>query len=409
MRISGGVTALNRRSLANTAVALGLVASLIGCTARDSGALTDVGGASAQSDSIAERGPGTIVTATPMNDVDVAVGRLGGKSFRVTYRSTSGISGKPTEVTGAVFVPPGKPPHGGWPILAFAHGTIGINPECSPSRTPDLLKSISLVATYLQLGYAIAAPDYEGLGGPGFHPYLDAKTGGLNLIDAVRALRAVSPDVSKRWGALGGSQGGAVTWAANEQATTYAPELDLVGAVALAPLADVTGFVEKATDRTLTKDQEGVYIWTLMGIERTRPGFPIDAFRHGSTAPNWTRLSQCTDAGQADRNAALFAVTPDDLVPSDTGSSDQLHKILEAMALPQQRTAAPMLVIYGGRDTYVDAEWTRLAVERACALGSRIAAVYQPDKGHTDLDPGQFSGWLMSRFDGLPAPSTCAE
>lgn len=211
------------RLLANSAVALVAMAALVGCSSGDSGAPAVADHTPAQSDSIAEGGPGTIVEASPMDDVDASVGRLGGKSFRVTYRSTSGITGKPTVVTGAVFVPPGKPPHGGWPILAFAHGTIGINPECSPSRTPNLLNSISLVATYLQLGYAIAAPDYEGLGGPGFHPYLDAKTGGLNLIDSVRALRAVSSDVSKRWGALGGSQGGAVAWAADEQATTYAP------------------------------------------------------------------------------------------------------------------------------------------------------------------------------------------
>lgn len=352
---------------------------------------------------------GSIIESAPMTDVDPSVGVLKGRSFRVTYWSTSGITGKPTQVTGAVFVPPGKAPHLGWPVLAFAHGTIGINPECSPSRTPDLLKSISLVSTYLQLGYAIAAPDYEGLGGPGAHPYLDAKTAGFNLIDSVRALRAVAPDVGKRWGALGGSQGGAVTWAANEQAATYAPELSLIGAVALAPLADNTGFVDKALAHTLTKDQEGVYIWLLMGLERTRQGFNIDDYRHGNAATNWTALSQCTDAAQDERNRALFTLGVNDLVPANAEAERRLRGILQKMALPQQKIAAPMLVMFGGRDTYVDPEWVQGAIARACALGGRIAVVFQADRGHTDLDPAQFSGWLMARFEGMPAPTSCPQ
>jgi hypothetical protein len=34
---------------------------------------------------------------------------------------------------------------------------------------------------------AVAATDYQGLGAPGVHPYLDAKTAGFNVIDSVRA------------------------------------------------------------------------------------------------------------------------------------------------------------------------------------------------------------------------------
>lgn len=351
--------------------------------------------------------PGTLIKAEPFTDVDRSVGDQGGTSLRITYRSTSGVTGVPTVVTGTAFVPPGQPPHGGWPVLAFAHGTTGIQRECAPSLTPDLLKSISLVSVYLKLGFAVAVPDYEGLGGPGAHPYLDAKTAGLNLIDSVRALRAASSDVSDRWGALGGSQGGAVTWAANEQATTYAPELRLVGAVSLAPLADVTGFVEKAVNNALTVDQVPVYIWTLMGIERTHPNFDIDSFRHGSAIKNWDALAQCALPRQGERSAALYALQPGDLVPSGPAAVHELTEILQKMALPQQRAAAPMLVMYGGKDSYVDAEWTRLAIERACAMGTRIAAVYQPDRGHEDLDPGEYAGWLNARFEGLPAPSTC--
>lgn len=355
-----------------------------------------------------DQGPGTLIKATPMTDVDESVKVLSATALRVVYRSTSAIDGSITEITGAVFIPPGKPPHGGWPVIAFAHGTTGISPECGPSRSPNLFGSIGLVAGYLQLGYAVTATDYQGLGGGSAgHPYLDAKTAGFNLIDSVRALRAASKDVGRTWGAFGGSQGGAVSWAANEQASTYAPELNLVGSISLAPIADVSGIAALAASRTMTIDQEGLYIWAVMGIERTRPGFRVQDYRHGLAEREWAVLAGCNNTASVERVKVLFQLTPDDLAPSTPEAERTLEKILQSMAVPQRRASAPMLVIYGGSDTYVNFQWTRAAIERACRMGSRVAAVFQPDRGHNDVDPSAFSGYMMARFGGLPAPSTC--
>lgn len=349
--------------------------------------------------------PGSIVSASPLH-VDDAIQKMGATATRVTYRST-GPGGSTTEVTGALFVPSGEPPYGGWPVIAFAHGTTGIDTDCGPSSTPDLMGSSGLVAAFLQLGYAVAATDYQGLGGPGEHPYLDSDTAGLNVIDSVRALRETSPDVSRKWGVFGGSQGGGAAWAANELTAGYAPELSLVGAVSLAPSADIAGLAAAAEAGTLTQDQIGLYIWMLIGLERTRPGFTIDDYRHGLAAQEWSTLSACSGAAGALRLQVIDSLTPQDLRPATPAATQALTDILTAMALPQQRASAPMLVIYGGRDTFIDPQWTQTAIDRACRLGSRIAAIYQPEKGHADLDPSQFSGYLLARFDGLPAPSTC--
>lgn len=354
-----------------------------------------------------DQGPGTLIQATPMADVDQSVKALGATAMRITYRSTSAIDSSITQVTGTAFVPAGKPPHDGWPTIALAHGTTGINQECAPSQSGNLFGSIGLVAGYLQLGYAVAATDYQGLGGPGHHPYLDAKTAGYNVIDSVRALRVISKDVGRKWGAFGGSQGGAVSWAANEQADVYAPDLNLVGSVSLAPIADVTALPGLAANRQLSIDQMGVYIWALMGLERTRPDFDITPFRHGLAEREWTALAGCNTTESIERLKVFFRLTPDDLVPTTPEDAARLEKLFQSMAVPHRRASAPMLVIYGGSDTYVNFEWTRAAIEEACQLGSIVAAVFQPDRGHNDLDPSQFSGYLMARFDGLPAPSTC--
>src|ERR1700686_3939963 len=49
------------------------------------------------------------------------------KSVRVLYTSTNGIDGKtPITVSGAIYIPKGPAPSGGWPVVAWAHGTTGI-------------------------------------------------------------------------------------------------------------------------------------------------------------------------------------------------------------------------------------------------------------------------------------------
>src|SRR3954454_8104350 len=49
------------------------------------------------------------------------------------YTST-GIDGKPVAVSGDVAVPKGKAPKGGWPVISWAHGTVGIADTCAPTR-----------------------------------------------------------------------------------------------------------------------------------------------------------------------------------------------------------------------------------------------------------------------------------
>ena len=193
-------------------------------------------------------------------------------------------------VSGSVFTPKGKAPVGGWPVIAFGHGTTGIDEPCAPSLSENLLGFSSIVAGYANLGYAVALPDYEGLGSPGVHPYTDARTAGLNMIDAVRALRHTFPDVSNRWAAVGGSQGGGAAWAADEQAASYAPELDLVGAVAYVPAADVAGIVDKAVANTMTDDQALAFQSIVESLARMHPDVRRDDYRRGAAAKYWDAL-----------------------------------------------------------------------------------------------------------------------
>ncbi len=71
-----------------------------------------------------------------------------------------------------VFVPQGTPPEGGWPVLSWAHGTVGLGDACAPSRNPRSQRDANYLGHWLSQGYAVVATDYIGLGTPGVHPYL---------------------------------------------------------------------------------------------------------------------------------------------------------------------------------------------------------------------------------------------
>jgi dienelactone hydrolase len=371
-----------------------------------------VGGSAAESVPIAGAdlsgsGPGSLVSAMTMPGFLRAVhtGRL--QAARVVYRSTS-EDGQPTVVSGGMFVPEGGPPAGGWPVIAFGHATTGIDEPCAPSLSDSLLGSAQVVAALIMKGYAVAFADYQGLGTPGVHPYTDSRTAGQNMIDAVRALRATFKDVSNRWGAYGASQGGGAAWASAEQARTYAPELDLVGAVAISPAADVSGLVDKAQRGTLTIDQDAALALIIESLARLHPDINRDDYRHGAAARSWDAIVACSGPKMGGRNQAIKAIEPHDVAASTPEAADRLRHDLAQWALPQQRLSAPLLAWYGGTDTFIDAPWTAGAIQRACALGGEVVVQFEAGKGHGEANYFDQLQWLTDRFAGKTATNDCS-
>ena len=355
----------------------------------------------------ATKRPGDLIDRVAVADVDPALRTSGARVFRIRYRSSSAWGGRPVAVSAVAALPPGNPPPGGWPVVAFAHGTSGILPECGPSLSPGMLGSATPVAGFVAKGFAVVATDYEGVGEAGTHAYLDDQAAGANVVDSVRALRALQPRaVSDRWLAIGGSQGGGAVWGANEAAATRAPELHLLGVVALVPAADMTAYVDLASAGKLGPDQTAAYVWMLMAQGRGRPAFALDLYRHGSAARNWRALSYCYGPHAQERVDALKQIVPDDLKPSSAAAA-KLKALFADMGLPKRRGAAPMLVIYAGRDSFIDPAWTKGAIARSCAMGTSIQAIFQPDKGHGDVDIAPALEWMGHRLAGDPVTGAC--
>jgi Secretory lipase len=353
-------------------------------------------------------GRGSLISATTMPSVTQTREGRNLRAVRVIYRSTSGDTGSPTVVSGSVFTPLGDPPADGWPVVAIGHGTVGIDGPCGPSLSPWLQGALSFVAPLVAKGYAVSVADYQGLGVKGVHPYLDARTAGLNMIDSVRALRHTFPGtVSTTWAAFGHSQGGGAAWAANEQAGQYAPELQFIGAVAAAPATDVSAFVDLATTGTLTPEQRLSMTMIVESLARLHPDLDRDDFRRGAAQENWAVLTACQGSDLLQRNAVTGKLTGADFVPRTPQAAERLRKLLQQWAIPQRPLSGPLSVWYGGSDAYIDAEWTRAAIAKACAMGGTVTVQYEPDKGHGDVDLGTQVQWLTDRFAGQPVRNDC--
>ena len=352
--------------------------------------------------------PGALSVATTLPTIDRRLRAATSLSARIEYTSTSGITGGTEQASGTVFVPLGKPPEGGWPIVAYAHATTGIEPECAPSLSPTLLKSSTIVTALVKAGFIVTVPDYQGLGlNRTYHPYLDATTAGYNVVDAVRATRRLVPDASNRWVGLGLSQGGQATWAANELAANYNGGLALLGTVSLSPAADITGLADAAAAGQLTNEQAPALPLILSWLKKAHPELNLDDYRRGIVQQKWDTLLACQGPKAAERDKITNQITPDDLRPSTPEAVETLRGYLQKMSLPQGPTAAPMLVIYGDKDNLVPSPWTGHALTAACDLGDVIDIQTQPDKGHSDIDVSSAFGWINDRFREMPAPNSC--
>ncbi len=179
---------------------------------------------------------GTALVVEPATDE--AVLDAADASWRVTFTSAT-VTGAPSCQTGLVHVPHGRPPKGGWPVVTYGHMTTGGSDRSAPSRAtldhPELRRMTQgnvYVSRLLEAGVSVLQPDYEGIGGPGPHPYLI----GASLAGSVGGLLVAAREewpLARRWVSAGHSEGAV---AALHAATRPPPDLNLRAVCAFAPV-----------------------------------------------------------------------------------------------------------------------------------------------------------------------------
>jgi fermentation-respiration switch protein FrsA (DUF1100 family) len=287
------------------------------------------------------------------------------------YRSTS-VDGKTTAVSGTVAVPKGKAPKGGWPVVSWAHGTIGAADACAPSKIAMPANyDAALLNRWLKAGYAVVRTDYEGLGTPGPHPYLIGTSAGRSVLDMVRAARKLDDRIGKRVLLAGHSQGGHAALFAGALARKWTPELTVRGTLAFAPASHLGE--QGALLRSLTSPSglSGLASMIVYGVDVANPALGVQGLLSDRAKALYPEIEQrCLGAlGQPDSFGGL---APADFFRADVDVAPIVAALNRDDDPESLKVGGPVLIEQGLADTTVFPNFTNDLVKEYKGRGVKV-------------------------------------
>ncbi len=347
-------------------------------------------------------GPGDLVFSREI--ASVANGRV----WQVAYRSTT-LRGENIIVTGWIARPNIAAPEGGYPVLAFAHGTTGLADQCAPSQNSTPTRTIPLLSDFLARGFVVAATDYQGLGTEGLHHYLVGPDEARSVLDSVRAAREFT-GANANTILFGHSQGGHAVIFANELASTLAPELNIVGTIGSG--SGVAADFNKMLEYIKASPYKGYLV--MAGLAQNAAYGDAQVPLSTWFTPEGIEAARVMDSICIDELVATFApLDADDLFVSGipTPLAGRYDPIKDA--LPGLRVgSSPLLLIHGRNDPQIRPDFLIPWIEQTCALGQQIEIEWfntghrVPYEAPAAVKP-IISEWIEDRFAGRPVASDC--
>jgi pimeloyl-ACP methyl ester carboxylesterase len=262
----------------------------------------------------------------------------------------------------------------------------------------------------IEQGAIVAATDYPGLGTVGPHPYLVGDSEARAVIDSVRAARNIpGADSGTSFAVWGHSQGGQAALYTGLIATTYAPELHLVGVAAAAPATSLVTLMGDDFKTSGGKNLTAMTVWSWSRVF----GAPIDKVVLPEAMPVVDRLAdECIESifdilarRQTEKPLEQHFLSVPNIATVEPWRSLAAHNT--PGALPRQ---IPLFLAQGTTDDIVRPEVTRAYMQRQCNAGSQVSMMWMPGIGHGFIardSADNAVAWMMARFAGQPAPSDC--
>lgn len=351
------------------------------------------------------RTPGTLIRTEAMTITVPG----GGSAYRILYVSQA-PDGKPAVSSGMVFVPRTPAPAGGRKVVAWAHGTLGFGDDCTPSRSQKPLgDTTNWLDGMMQRGWVVVATDYAGLGTPGDPYYLVGKSEAADVLNSVRAARNFDKaSAGNRFVAWGHSQGGHSALFTAVYASSYAPELKLVGVAAAAPAAELPALFAQQYDKVVAWaiGPSASVSWPLV-----YPDLPLRPVLSKKGLKDYRNLAfGCIE--QEKGELALAAFTGEEFFEVNPMSNAAWYSVASRQTPPLSKIKVPVYVAQGLSDTVVLPNTTALFVKKACSSGVNITADWLGDTTH--LQVAMVAGpsvvdWIQDRFNGVPATNSCAQ
>jgi len=337
--------------------------------------------------------PGQLIRSEDFEEYDLADGV---NAVRILYHSRS-ATGQDVAASGVVLFPDGKPPTGGWPVIAWAHGLNGVARQCAPSLARNVEHG-PFLSMYVNLGYAVVATDYTGLGTNFRNAYADMQSNARDVIYSLPAARAAVPALGSRWVAIGTAEGGMAVVGLAELENEFR-DSSYLGSVALSGLIDLQDIYAHAGTVS-----GSLPLLLAYGIKTVYPQFDAKEILTGKAFPLFERIGQ----GCSESQAAPEIPASELLKPNWQGNK-LVGQYFSRNTAGQTPAYRPLLVISGDADA--EATATKKIVTRLCRQGDQVQW-----EQYSDPDPGRVIGdsvgdqmaWIQARFADGPVPSNCS-
>jgi len=336
-------------------------------------------------------------------------------SYQVMYTGV-GPKGKSVAVTGLVVVPNGTAPAGGWPVVAWGHGTNGMADTCAPSLQSD--GAIPGLSNLIDAGYAVVSSDYQGEGTPGIMPYIVGAAAAGDTIRIVSAAHFI-PGVSLSnqyvvWGHSEGGQTAMFSLYGSDYYTNIADtNLQEVGVVAGAPPA-----LFAALYNFLVTSPYDYYLLMVAGSYKSYYGnaaAPVSAIMSKTGKKLLPVLDQgCSAYVKSAVNAAVAAVpgkTFADFVTTNPYSVPAWKTLLDSNDPAQFTTpsSVPLLMIQGSSDAQIPAALGRYLQTHECNIGQQSQRWEYSGQSHAGVISPSYNDmltWIGDRFAGGTLPDS---
>ena len=202
----------------------------------------------------------------------------------------------------------------------------------------------------------------------------------------------------------GHSQGGPAVLFATEIASAYAPELQIVEAVALVPGAELATLVDTLAE----SPYRGLVLIGAIGHRAAHPDLDLSAVLIADAVSDLPRVeAECVDA-TVERYQSL---STGDMIMRLPSSDPAVLRLLEQNSPGAAGTLVPVFIGHGTADQQVPVALSKRLLAQYCALDvtvTRQTYEGQDHDGVIDAAADDALAFVAARYDHEPAVSDCS-
>ncbi|WP_082876369.1 lipase family protein [Nocardia pseudobrasiliensis] len=368
---------------------------------------------------VASKQPGEIIAAREVHLAFYSVIPFNIDAWQLSFRSTN-TRGEPIAAVTTVMKPRGDNGGQARNLLSYQFPTDSLAQYCQPSYVMqqasvpgtitgqfDIPFEFVAPLTALGAGWAVNMPDHDG-------PKTAFGAGPLEgriTLDSIRAAEnfapAGLPGRATKVGIAGYSGGAIATGHAAELHASYAPDLNIVGAIAGGNQPDLRDTIALANNNL----GSALIMGGMIGVSREYP--ELDAYfkQHmngfGQAMFGWPKNSLCLwGAG----------ILPFVNIVGLFDSPDPFHdpvpaKVFDAISLGHSTPDMPEFLYQSNPDEFAPVGPVNRLVDKYCQdPKARVTYVRDNFSEHISLEIVSIARvltWLKDRFDGVPVPDGC--